>query len=57
MFLSAMPVILFFVLLLLMPDYYGGIWEEELTWYMFAGLGFWLVVGNLLIVKMVSFKV
>lgn len=56
-FLSAMPIILFIVLLLLMPNYYGGIWHEPLAWYMFAGLGFWLVMGNLLILKMISFKV
>lgn len=56
-FLSAMPVILFIVLLLLMPDYYGGIWHEPMAWYMFAGLIFWLAMGNLLILKMVSFKV
>jgi len=56
-FLSAMPVILFLVLLILMPNYYGGIWHEPLAWYMFGGLGFWLVTGNLLILKMVSFKV
>jgi tight adherence protein B len=56
-FLSAMPVMLFFVLLLLIPDYYGGIWRERETWIGFAGLGFWLVSGNLLIMKMVSFKV
>jgi tight adherence protein B len=56
-FLSAMPIILFLVLLLLMPNYYGGIWHEPLAWYMFAGLGFWLVMGNLLILKMISFKV
>ena len=57
MFLSAMPILLFFVLLLLLPDYYGGIWHEPMTWYMFSGLLFWLVSGNLLIMKMVSFKV
>ena len=56
-FLSAMPVLLFMVLLFLLPDYYGGIWDEPMTWYMFAGLGFWLVMGNLLILKMVSFRV
>jgi len=57
LFLSAMPVILFLVLLVLMPDYYGGIWDEPMTWYMFGCLLFWLVVGNLLIMKMVNFKV
>lgn len=57
MFLSAMPVLLFIVLLVLLPDYYGGIWHETLTWYMFGGLAFWLVTGNLIIMKMVSLKV
>jgi len=56
-FLSAMPIILFIVLLLLIPDYYGGIWQFDETYVGFAGLGFWLVSGNLMIMKMVSFKV
>ena len=56
MFLTAMPIILFFVLLVLMPSYYSGIWNEPLTWKLFAGLGFWLVAGNAMIFKMVSFK-
>ncbi|MCB1387377.1 MAG: type II secretion system F family protein [Nitratireductor sp.] len=56
-FLSAMPVLLFIVLLTILPDYYGGIWHEPMTWYMFSGLFVWLVTGNLLILKMVSFKV
>lgn len=56
-FLSALPIILFIVLLVLMPDYYSGIWHMTTTWIAFAGLGFWLVMGNFLIFKMVSFKV
>ena len=56
MFLSGMPVALFFGLLLLTPDYYSGIWGEELTWWLMGGLGTWLTIGNLLIFKMVSFK-
>ena len=56
-FLSALPIILFIVLLLLMPDYYMGIWHMTATWIAFGGLGFWLVMGNVLIFKMVSFKV
>ncbi|MCB1450363.1 MAG: type II secretion system F family protein [Nitratireductor sp.] len=56
-FLTAMPVILFIVLLLLMPDYYGGIWQYSQTYYGFGFLLFWLTSGNLLIMKMVSFKV
>lgn len=56
-FLSAMPVMLFIALMILLPDYYSGIWDDSLTWYMFGGLLFWLVSGNLMIMKMVSFKV
>jgi tight adherence protein B len=56
MFLSAMPVMLFGALQFLMPNYYGGVWGEELTWKLMAGLGFWLGTGNFIIMKMVSFK-
>ena len=56
MFLTAMPIILFGVLLLLMPDYYDGIWQEPMTWKLLSGLGVWLVLGNAMIFKMVSFK-
>lgn len=57
LFLSAMPVMLFTVLLILIPDYYGGIWEYRQTYIGFTGLFIWLVTGNLMIMKMVSFKV
>ena len=56
-FLSAMPVILFIVLLMLIPNYYGGIWKYDETYVGFTGLFIWLVTGNLMIMKMVSFKV
>lgn len=56
-FLTAMPVMLLGVLMLLVPDYYSGIWGESFAWWFAGGLVFWLVSGNLLILKMVSFKV
>jgi tight adherence protein B len=57
MFLTAMPILLFMVLALLTPNYYGGIWGFSQTYWGFGFLLFWLVSGNLLILKMVSFKV
>lgn len=57
MFLTAMPILLFMVLALLTPNYYGGIWGFSQTYWGFGILLFWLVSGNLLILKMVSFKV
>lgn len=56
LFLSAMPVMLFATLNFLMPNYYGEIWGETLLWKSMAGLGTWLGLGNLIIMKMVSFK-
>ena len=56
MFLTAMPVLLFIALQFLVPKYYGTVWAEALTWKLFAGLGVWLTIGNLIILKMVSFK-
>lgn len=56
-FLTAMPIMLLGVLMLLVPDYYSGIWGESFAWWFAGGLVFWLVSGNLLILKMVSFKV
>ncbi len=56
MFLSAMPVMLFFALQFIVPGYYTEIWGETITWYLLGGLGFWMTLGNLIILKMVSFK-
>lgn len=56
MFLSAMPIMLFIALQFIVPGYYTEIWNEELTWYYMGGLGIWMAIGNLLILKMVSFK-
>lgn len=56
LFLSAMPVMLFGALNFLLPNYYGEIWGESLLWKYMAILGAWLGMGNLIIMKMVSFK-
>ena len=57
MFLTAMPVLLLIALLTIMPFYYAGIWQWAQSYYFAGGLLFWLVSGNLMIMKMVSFKV
>ena len=56
-FLTAMPVMLLGVLMLLIPDYYKGIWGWSESWWFAGGLVVWLVSGNLMIMKMVSFRV
>jgi len=56
MFLSALPFLLYVALTFIVPNYYSGIWHVELTWWLMGGLAAWLVIGNVLIFKMVSFK-
>ena len=56
MMLSAMPVLLFIALFFIAPEYYSGIWDESLSYYLMGGLGVWLTLGNLMIFKMVKFK-
>lgn len=56
-FLSGLPFALIAVLYFIMPGYYSGIWEGDLAYKISGGLAFWLVAGNVLIMKMISFKV
>lgn len=56
MMLTAMPVLLFIALFFIAPEYYSGIWDESLSYYLMGGLGVWLTLGNLMIFKMVKFK-
>lgn len=55
-FLTALPVMLFFALKFMSPDYYSEIWDHTLSYYLVGGTVFWSLLGNALILKMVSFK-
>lgn len=54
--LSAVPVLLMVGLMMLMPQFYGGVWDKPLTWYMLGGAAGWLLVGNFMMFKMASFR-
>lgn len=57
MLLSALPVGMFFIIQLVSPDFYGSVWKYDLTK---LGLGIaaaWMVAGNLLMFRMVNFKI
>jgi tight adherence protein B len=55
--LTAMPVGLFLIVNMMQPDFYGEIWHLKETKYGLAGGITWLVLGNLMMFKMVNFKV
>jgi tight adherence protein B len=57
MILSALPIGMFAVIQFIAPDFYASVWDEQLTkMLLFAAAG-WMGVGNLVMFKMVNFKI
>ncbi len=57
MILSALPIGLFFVIQFVAPSFYASVWHEHLTKVLLGGAVFWMLVGNLIMFKMVNFKI
>jgi len=57
MILSALPIGLFVVIQFIAPDFYGAVWREPLTKMLLGGAAAWMLVGNLVMFKMVNFKI
>jgi tight adherence protein B len=57
MLLSAVPIILFLVLKVIAPDFYASVWHVDFTKYALAAAGGWMLIGNYIMYRMVSFKI
>jgi tight adherence protein B len=57
MILSALPIGLFLVIQLISPEFYGSMWHEHLTKVLLIGAGTWMSIGNIIMFKMVNFKI
>jgi tight adherence protein B len=57
MILSALPIGMFLVIQFIAPDFYGSVWHEHLTKLLLFAAGGWMSVGNLIMFKMVNFKI
>ncbi|HXQ82463.1 MAG TPA: type II secretion system F family protein [Xanthobacteraceae bacterium] len=57
MILSALPIGMFIVIQFIAPDFYGSMWNEHLTKLLLGGAAVWMGVGNLIMFKMVNFKI
>jgi tight adherence protein B len=57
MILSALPIGMFVVIQFIAPDFYSSVWSEQLTKIMLFGAAGWMLVGNLIMFKMVNFKI
>jgi tight adherence protein B len=40
----------------LKPEFYGSVWHEPIIKYGFLGLGTWMFIGNMVMRKMINFK-
>lgn len=54
--LTAVPVLLFTAIMVLMPQFYRDVWGIPKTWYMLSGSIMWLLLGNAIMFKMSNFR-
>ncbi len=55
--LSALPLILFGVIMLISPDFYGEVWHLPLTQIGLGATAGWMLFGNIIMHKMVKFRI
>jgi tight adherence protein B len=57
MILSSLPIAMFAVIQFMVPSFYASVWDESLTKITLAAAGGWMGIGNLIMFRMVNFKV
>ncbi len=57
MILSSLPIAIFLMIQIVAPDFYTSVWQYPLTKMGLAGAGFWMFIGNLVMFRMVNFKI
>ena len=55
--LSALPIGLFIVVQVVTPSFYAAVWHENLTKVLLGFGAGWMMVGNLIMFRMVNFKI
>jgi tight adherence protein B len=55
--LSSLPIGVFLVIFLISPDFYGSVWQFDLTKLVLACALCWMLVGNFIMYRMVNFRI
>ncbi len=55
--LSSLPIAIFLMIQVVAPDFYSGVWNEDITRKVLAAAGTWMVIGNLIMYRLVNFKI
>jgi tight adherence protein B len=57
MILSSLPIAMFLMVQLMVPNFYGSVWNEELTKIVLGIAIGWMSIGNLIMYRMVNFRI
>ncbi len=55
--LSSLPICMFLMVQLMVPNFYGSVWHEHLTKIVLAIAICWMGVGNMIMYRMVNFRI
>jgi tight adherence protein B len=55
--LSSLPVGMFLIVNIVSPQFYAGVWNEDLTKFALTLAGCWMGVGNFIMYRLVNFRV
>ena len=57
MILNAAPLLLFGAIQFMNPEFYGDVWDNPIVVPVLTGVGVWMLIGNLVMRKMINFKI
>jgi tight adherence protein B len=55
--LSSLPIAMFLVIQVVAPDFYAGVWNEDLTKKSLFVAACWMGIGNFIMYRLVNFKI
>jgi len=55
--LSSLPIAMFLIIQVVAPDFYASVWDESITKQALAMAGAWMGVGNLIMYRLVNFRI
>jgi tight adherence protein B len=55
--LSSLPIAMFMIIQLVAPNFYASVWEIPLTKQSLIAAGMWMGIGNLIMYRLVNFKI
>ncbi len=55
--LSSLPIAMFLIIQMVAPDFYASVWDESITKQALAMAAGWMGVGNLIMYRLVNFRI